>query len=164
MRRYRKDFSAVLSSSNSNMTKSRFLRLFILSMILIVVVLPTETYALYRNSVVPLVPYSWDEVHGPDWNTFEFYPSGGTVVFDRWVQIALGFAIFPFFGLGQDAKKMYRSWLLKTGCGRIFPCLYNHPSMKHSQSSLTSSRPNSLGSRVRLFFHKKQSDGSMLSS
>lgn len=31
--------------------------------------------------------------------------------------------MFLFFGLGKDAKNMYREWLLKVGLGRVFPIL-----------------------------------------
>ena len=162
MHRYRKDFSDVLSSSNSNLTKSRFLRLFILSMALIIVVLPTQCYVLYQNSVVGFLPYSWEAVHGPHWNDIELFPAGGTVLFDRWIQIAVGFALFPFFGLGQDAQTMYRKWLLKIGFGKVFPCLHRQTSASHRQGSSTSGHAHSLGSRTRLLFHKKHSEGSML--
>ena len=163
MRRYRKDFSEILGSANSNMTKSRFLRLFILSITLIAVVLPTQCYVLYENSIVALLPYSWDAVHGPDWQTIGFFPSYGTVLFDRWIEIAIGFALFPLFGLGNDAQKMYRKGLLKIGLGRIFPRLHYQTSPSPQNSSFRSSHTNSLGSRARLLFHKQQSEGSRFS-
>ena len=163
MRRYRRAFSEVLGSSNSNMTKSRFLRLFILSMALIIAVFPTQYYVLYRNSIVPLLPYSWDDVHGLDWNDIALIPTDGTVIFDRWIQIGIGFAIFPCFGLGQDAQKMYREALLKIGFGKIFPCLYRHPPLRPPRQSLASGLSSSLGTRARMFFHKRLSEGSMFS-
>ena len=163
MRKYRKDFSEVLTSSNSNLTKSRFLRLFLLAMTLVAVVLPTQFYVLYRNSVVPLLPYSWAAIHGPEWNNIPLIQSGGTVLFDRWIQVAAGFALFPFFGLGKDAQKMYRQGLLKIGFGRMFPCLHRQSHNRRSQNTLTNSLQNSFGSRARLFFHKKESEGSMQS-
>ena len=163
MRRYRKEFSGVLSSSNSSMTKSRFLRLFILSMITLAIVLPVDIYVLYTNASFPLLPYSWAAVHGPDWSTIEFVPADGVIPFDRWIMIASGFIIFPFFGLGQDAQIMYRKWLLKLGFGKIFPRLYRESPTGHSPHSPTSSNANSVGSRVRLFFHRKQSTGNPFS-
>ncbi len=163
MRRYRRDFSEVLSSSNSNLTKSRFLRLFLLSMTLIAIMLPTQSYVLYQNSIVPLIPYSWDLVHGPGWNQIFLVPAGGVALFDRWAQIAVGFAVFPFFGLGQDAQKLYRQGLLKMGFGRLFPCLHREPFNTAQQSSPNNSHAGSFSSRARLFFHRKQSRGSLFS-
>lgn len=165
MHRYRKEFSVVLNSSNSNMTRSRFLRLFLLSMTLVVVLLPTECYVLYENAIAPMLPYSWDAVHPSGWSSnMELVTSGGTVIFDRWTQIAVGFALFPFFGLGRDALIMYRKGLLKIGFGRVFPSLHRELRARPQQSSPTSSQAGSLGSRARLFLHIKKSKGSLLSS
>lgn len=163
MRRYRREFSEVLSSSGSNMTKSRFLRLFLLSMLLIAVVLPTQSYVLYQNSVYPLVSYSWRLVHGSDWNRVYLVPAGGVVIFDRWAEIAVGFVVFPFFGLGQEAQKMYRKGLLSMGFGRWFPSLQHEPPARAQQGSIANSHAASLSSRARLLFHRKQSRGSLFS-
>jgi len=95
MHRYRRDFSEILSSSNSNMTKSRFLRLFLLSMTLIAIMLPTQSYVLYRNSIVPLVPYSWESIHGPGWSEIFLVPAGGVVIFDRWARSRCTKAVPP---------------------------------------------------------------------
>lgn len=145
------------------MTKSRFLRLFFLSMTLIAILVPTQAYILYQNSVVPLIPYSWESIHGRGWDTVYIMPTKGVVIFDRWVQIAAGFALFPFFGLGQDAKKLYRKGLLKIGLGRVFPSLHHELSPRNQQGSLINDREGSFSSRARLFFHKKQSQKSSFS-
>jgi pheromone a factor receptor len=149
MRRYRKNFSDILTSSNSNQTKSRFLRLFWMAFILIVVAFPTQIYVLYENSVIPMIPYSWVAIHGSDWPTIELVPSGGTVLFDRWIQIGAGFVLFVFFGLGQDAKAMYRKWLIKVGFGRCFPFLCSQGRVKAQRWSATGS--NSRFSTKKLF-------------
>lgn len=46
-----------------------------------------------------------------------------TVLYDRWANLACGALVFLFFGLGRDAKNMYREWLVKIGLGRLFPVL-----------------------------------------
>jgi pheromone a factor receptor len=46
-----------------------------------------------------------------------------TVLYDRWINLACGCLIFFFFGMGKDAKGMYREWLIKVGLGRVFPVL-----------------------------------------
>ena len=137
MHRYRKTFSEVLLSANSNQTKSRFLRLFRISIVLILVVFPAEVYVLYKNSAVPMGPYRWSDVHGPTWWDIILVPSGGTVLFDRWMQIGAGLVLFIFFGLGQDAKAMYRRWLVKIGLGRLFPCLRSRAAIQQQDSSMT---------------------------
>ena len=163
MHKYRKDFASVLSASNSNMTKSRFLRLFILSLILIVIMLPTQLLVLFKNVTLPMSnPYSWSDVHGDEWNSVVLIPTGGSVRFDRWPQLAVGFLLFPFFGLGQDAQKMYRNGLLKIGVGRFFPCLHRERSSPQ-QDSLATGDTETRSSKARLIFQKKISQASFLS-
>ncbi len=147
MHRYRKNFSEVLVSANSNQTKARFLRLFWISIVLIMVVFPAEVYVLYENSVVPMGSYSWSNVHGPNWWDIILVPSGGAVLFDRWMQIGAGLALFIFFGLGQDAKAMYRRWLVKIGLGRCFPCLRSRAAIQQQDCSTTTSQSRFFGKR-----------------
>ncbi|KAL8725310.1 MAG: hypothetical protein Q9181_006464 [Wetmoreana brouardii] len=45
----------------------------------------------------------------------------GVVPLDRWITIVLGIFIFLFFGLGNDATKMYHKWWLKLDLGTNFP-------------------------------------------
>lgn len=45
------------------------------------------------------------------------------VLYDRWLNLACGFLVFLFFGLGKDAKNMYREWLVKMGLGRLISVL-----------------------------------------
>lgn len=161
IRKYRKDFSDILASSSTNLNKSRFLRLFLMSLTLIVFFLPLQFYVLYRNASFPQHPYSWTGVHGPSWAQIIEVPTHGSVIFDRWIRIALGFTIFTFFGLGKDATAMYRGWLLKLGFGRIFPSLNGRrqlPSASGNSSTFGSSRA-SLVSRAHSFLIKKLSRG-----
>lgn len=162
MRRYRKNFSEILVSSNSNLTKNRFLRLFLLSITLIITFIPLQFYVLFVNSVEPpLLPYSWDLVHSPQWEDIMLIPTGGKVYYDRWIQIALGFGVFVFFGLGQDAQTMYRKWLLNAGFGRVFPSLNRQPTRRAILP--TSSQTSSFGSKTRSFFKDRLFPISMLS-
>ena len=162
MRRYRKNFSEILVSSNSNLTKNRFLRLFLLSIALILTFIPLQFYILFFNAVeLPLLPYNWDLVHGPQWEDIMLIPTGGSVKYDCWIQIALGFGVFVFFGLGHEAQIMYRKWLLKAGFGRVFPGLHRQPNRRAILP--TSSRTGSFGSRTRSFFKERVFRISMLS-
>lgn len=162
MRRYRQNFSEILMSSNSNLTKNRFLRLFLLSIALIVTFIPLQFYVLFVNSASPpLLPYSWDLIHSPQWEDIMLIPTGGNVYYDRWIQIALGFGVFVFFGLGQDAQAMYRKWLLKLGFGRFFPGLHRQSTRRAILP--TSSQTDSFGSRTRNFFKHRLLRMSMLS-
>ncbi|SLM41278.1 GPCR fungal pheromone mating factor, STE3 [Lasallia pustulata] len=161
VRKYRKQFSDILASSSSNLNKSRFMRLFLMSLTLIVFFLPLQMYVLYRNASFPQHPYSWNNIHGPSWWQIIEIPTARSVIFDRWIRIALGFTIFVFFGLGKDATAMYRSWLLKLGFGSVFPSLtgqHQLPSPGGVSRTSGSSRAT-LARRAHHFFTKKLSRG-----
>lgn len=123
--KYRTRFAAILSSAGSNVSAQKFLRLFILSFIMILIILPLQTYVFYVNLVtsLPMHPYSWSRVHGAEWNTILKVPTGGVASFDRWIPIGGSISLFLFFGFGHDATAIYRSLLLKLGLGRFFPSL-----------------------------------------
>ena len=161
VRKYRKQFSDILASSGSHLNKSRFMRLFLMSVTLIVFFLPVQFYVFYRNSSFPQQPYSWTAIHGPSWWQIIEIPTDGSVVFDRWIRIALGFTIFIFFGLGKDATDMYRGWLLKLALGRIFPSLNRQNLLPPpgGVSGISGSSHGSFASRAHSFFSRKFSRG-----
>ena len=158
LRRYRKNFSAILAASNSGLTKSRFLRLLFVALGLILIILPTQCYAFYQTVAHPLETYSWDAVHGLEWWDILLVPTNGSVEMDRWVKLAAGFVVFFAFGFGREAKAMYRSWCLKVGLGKIFPRLRNDRLPSYSQSG-QSARTRLFSSKARDFFARKLSLG-----
>jgi pheromone a factor receptor len=119
--RYRKQFSDILRISNSNLTSSRFIRLLLLAVILVAVNLPLSFYVLYRNIIVGLIPYDWALVHGADWYFIHRLPTYDFVQFDRWISVGSGFLLFIFFGMGNDAARMYQGWLESAGIGKHLP-------------------------------------------
>ncbi|KAL8707490.1 MAG: hypothetical protein Q9220_007480 [cf. Caloplaca sp. 1 TL-2023] len=145
MQKYKREFSAILTASTSNLTESRFLRLFLLSASLILIFLPLQLYVLYRNTTVPLLPYSWRLVHGPEWMDIIMMPAHGVVPLDRWITVVLGIFVFLFFGLGTEATKMYRKWWAKLRLDPVSTPVYGqtpatHPSdLEHKNGSLASS-------------------------
>jgi pheromone a factor receptor len=153
--RYKAQFNTILSSSNTNLNQSRFIRLFLLALTLLLIFLPLQTYILYLNLAFPLHAYSWKLVHGPYWGSIIKVPTGGAVLFDRWIRVACGFLIFIFFGLGKDAITMYRTWLLKLGLGKIFPNLpHAHLRMASATETGNSSKLYLLSSKARSMFRK----------
>lgn len=155
MHKYRQEFSSILNSSSSNLTKSRFKRLFFMSSTLILIVLPVQFYVLYQNTSFPIYPFDWSAIHGPSRSDIIMVPTGGIVYYDHWIHIAVGFAVFFFFGLGKDAVNMYRTWLLKAKLGSIFPGLYRE--LPNARNHSTSTRAGSLTTRARMLFAKKRS-------
>jgi pheromone a factor receptor len=108
-------------------TRSRFLHLFIMATVVLLLLLPVETYLLFNHALDhrlgPLHPYSWSLVHN-DWNVIIFLSSKAVPVYwNRYGWIVYGYIVFAFFGLGKDAKAMYGGWLISLGLGRIFPSL-----------------------------------------
>ena len=150
LRKYRQDFSSVLSSSSSNLTKNRFLRLFIVSTVLIIVLIPTQTYLLFEFVKQINSPFSWKAVHGPSWSDIVLMPFHGVVGAEYWIQVVVGFLIFAVFGTGKDAQEQYRRWLLKTGLGKWFPSLHLTVGERRRLKSSTTSQTSSFGSQMRM--------------
>ncbi|KAL8848704.1 MAG: hypothetical protein Q9221_006314 [Calogaya cf. arnoldii] len=135
MRKYRREFSSILTASTSNLTKSRFLRLFLLSSSLVLIFLPLQLYIFFLNTSAELIPYNWDLIHNRHaWMDIILVPTHGVVSIDRWISVVLGIFIFLFFGLGSDATKMYRKWWVKLRLGTNFPGLYGQSSTLQAQS------------------------------
>lgn len=153
MRKYRKEFAEVLGSTGSNLTKSRFKRLFLMSATLIVIVLPVQFYVLAQNTSFQFIRYNWSAIHGKTWQDIVMVPTGGKVFYDRWVHIAIGLAMFLFFGLGAEALKMYHGWLMACGFHKVFPQLLRQTPT--SRNTSTTSFARFLPDRACQFFAKK---------
>jgi pheromone a factor receptor len=161
--KYRQQFSTILALSPSKLNKTRFLRLFILSTTSIVIFLPIAVYVFTRNLGHWKSPFSWSRVHSEDWpKLIVRVKTQGSVNFDRWITVGIGYAAFLFFGFGSDATKMYGAWLLGLGLGRFFPKL-SRAQMAVSNRAGSSARTSnatkigSMSSRARFIFHRKQS-------
>ncbi|KAI9818438.1 MAG: a-factor receptor [Pycnora praestabilis] len=154
LHKYRRQFSQILSGSSTSLNKSRFLRLFIISVVLTVIFLPVQLYLFSVNMSFPRLPYSWDLVHGPQWWNIVMVPTGGVVEFDRWIWIASGFLLFIFFGLGKDALDMYRRALVSLGIAKVFPSLTQQA---NTQTLYGNRTEGSFSSRAKLVFKKKHS-------
>lgn len=151
LHKYRSDFGLILRSSQSNLNKSRFLRLLFLGLTLLICILPLEFYTFYyslKNSL-PWHAYSWSQIHGPSWNTVIKVPVQGEVFVDRWAPIAAGFVIFGFFGFGRDATKIYCTILWFLGLGRCFPSVGNPLDSQHSSPPTAVSNSTTLIGTIR---------------
>jgi hypothetical protein len=104
---------------------------------------PATLYVLYFNIAFmpPSSRYSWKVVHGPHWGEVVKVPSYGHVMYDRWIHVTCAFFLLIFFGFGQDAMQMYRSWFSK--CGEL--------------GGLLSTRFSSFGSRAKTALSKSSS-------
>ena len=158
MRKYRREFAGVLAASSSGLNKSRFLRLLLTASILLFICLPLQMYAFSQNVSYPITALDWAQDHDPlRWQTFIAVQTFGAVYPDRWIRAPLGLPVFLCFGLGPEAKALYRSWLLSLGFGHIFPCLKRREGQTGRNTVNTSSGSSSLGSKARLFFSRQAS-------
>ncbi|TKA79987.1 hypothetical protein B0A55_02091 [Friedmanniomyces simplex] len=156
--RYRVAMGSILASSN--MSKNRFLRLYIFCIVLVVTFVPLQAYTLSQNLAQAREKYSWSALHDPaQFSMIYMMPSNGRVLPEAYIWLAGGFFIFIFFGLGKDAVAMYRAGLLAMGFDKLFPSLKPGYTPRHSVSGTISS----LGSKAKLMFKRKSSTSSWLS-
>ena len=151
LRRYRREFAAVLRSAASGMNRARFLRLFANALVFLVVYLPLQFFMLARNvGAAPITAWDWGVTHDPArWQTVVVVPAFGTVWPDRWVRASLGYAVFACFGLGADAKALYRQWFRALGFGVVFPSLEKGRGSSGGESGGRSAQGPSKGLRQR---------------
>jgi pheromone a factor receptor len=157
--RYRREFSRLVTARNT--TRSRFLRLFLMCMVFLIVVVPYSMYPFwyYCNE---MVLRGGDYEYSP--GMIFTFPSGGEIHIDKWGQIAMGYVTFLLFGTGTDAHNTYKKMLLAIGLGNIFPSLYiMRDSGSSTPSSFISARAwtSSCVSKAKSYFSK---GGSGLSS
>ncbi|KAL4916795.1 pheromone A receptor-domain-containing protein [Aspergillus aurantiobrunneus] len=151
LKRYRSQFNEIFRAASSGLSKSRFLRLFFLSFIMLLVLTPVQAYIVYMQIKMglPWHSYSWETVHGSSWSTIEMVPTGGEVYFDRWIPVGAGFMAFAFFGCGRDASMMYRLVLRPFGLDCCFSRLQTNStgSFPHDTSGSSGSRAHLIPGR-----------------
>ncbi|KAF1983484.1 STE3-domain-containing protein [Aulographum hederae CBS 113979] len=163
--RYRRDFSRLLQHNST--TRSRFFRLFIFSLLIVLGFLPASIMAFIANVSEKHTAYSFDETHA-DFDQIVLVPSYGQVFWDKWVEIACGFLAFAFFGTGADALRMYSHWLGKTGIAKVLPTIEPRTRDQEQTSRIGSATWASLASvsgKAKNVFGRKDSHiGTELSS
>jgi pheromone a factor receptor len=135
--RYRREFVRLISARNT--TKSRFIRLFTICIIIILIYVPYTFYLLATLVKSVINPYDWARVHDPTrFNSIIKVPAYGTVTLDRWAQVITGYIVFFVFGTGNDAHNTYKAMLLAVGLGRVSPSLHlRHESGSASPASFS---------------------------
>lgn len=149
---------------NNNTTKSRFLRLYLLSTACVIGLIPAQIYVLISSVSPGVDKFSWNAVHHPteySWDSIIMVPSNGKTFYDRWIWLSGSILIFAFFGFGRDAVKTYRELLLGVGMGRVIPSL--KPGYESSRRD-TVGTFSSLNSKARMYFGKRKDSGSATTS
>jgi pheromone a factor receptor len=165
--RYKSQVSSLLKTNKT--TSSRFLRLFVMSSIVIVFLLPSCFYELgflLLSKIPPMHAYSWSFVHS-NWDIIRKYPSLGLPVhWDRWMWISSGYIVFLCFGIGREARAMYRDCLLAMRLGRIISGLEKMGQSSTSESKDALACHGRVSSKARPLINRKRlsKKGSMTDS
>ncbi|PSN71205.1 STE3-domain-containing protein [Corynespora cassiicola Philippines] len=163
LHRYRSEFGRLVAANNS--TTSRFLRLMIMALIIIIACTSYSLFIFYRFASDLASTYDWDVVHGPRWNTYIQVPSNGSVSYDRWGHVIIGYLAFIVLGTGSDALYTYRKMLIWVGLGNWFPRLYNGRETSSPTSSTRSfarSFYSNVSEKAKGIFWRKSSMASIL--
>lgn len=165
---HRRSISSLLQSSNQ--TRTRFLRLFILSLLILAPALPSYIFTITKFiqpdpiTGAPLHSFSWSTVH-TDWNQVVLIPAGyGAPQWDRWCWIAYGYVIFFCFGVGEDARREYRSWAAACGFAQCFPSLRkegNGVKEMYSPNTSRGSVASYIAEKSKWVFAKSSRNGSV---
>jgi pheromone a factor receptor len=129
LHQHRTNLSSTLSrsSSTTSLSPRRFLKLFLMSLTLLIIYFPILIYYFYLNVSYPFHAYSFSYIHDPlYWPIIVFWqtadaPSG--MQYDAWCWVAMGFLVCCFWGWNEEAKELWRGWLVKLGLGRCWPRL-----------------------------------------
>lgn len=127
LRKHRGRLSSTLSSNGSGFNARKFMKLFFMSIFIIILYTPVTLAFLYFNLPLPLIPYSWSRVHNPEtWDPILYFT---TAQFNRlqyygWTPVVTGGFIFAYYGMNNEAIDMYRKFVGKwMGLGKIWPSL-----------------------------------------
>ncbi|CAK7901754.1 pheromone a factor receptor [[Candida] anglica] len=112
----RKDVSDLLRCTNSGLTSKKYLRLLVFSTLMILCLAPLTIYLFVDDSHNFTGSYNWSYIHWEGWSTvIPRADFGYHVTYPEWINIVLSIITFMVFGLGSEAMKMYKSFLVSTG-------------------------------------------------
>jgi pheromone a factor receptor len=135
-----------------------------MSLLVILLLLPSVLYQLVfilDGSYAPLHRYSWSLVHD-GWNVTVLVKSGGSPAhWHRWIWIACGYIVFAFFGIGSDARKMYKKWLVFVGLSKVFQSFFAQEGTENKSSSEFTWFV-SVSSKAKMLFTRKGSTASSM--
>ncbi|KAF2218493.1 pheromone A receptor-domain-containing protein [Elsinoe ampelina] len=118
LRLHRRTFAPLLSASST--TKARFVRLYLLALGFVLLVFPVTLYLLFQNWPRDPSPFDWGKVHDYQaWKQIAMVPCFGYVGVDKWMQVVAGGLVFGLFGVGSEARGMYKGWLRAVGLGGV---------------------------------------------
>lgn len=154
LHRYRRNFTTLLANNNTN--RSRFVRLFSICILWLMISIPLQIYVITQQASTPHTPFNWDLVHDPEaWQNIRMIPSNGSIAYTRYIWLVSAFMVFVFFGFGRDATKMYAKGLCAIGLDKCLPILKDDPVPARSTSH--SGTINSVSSKAKMLLTRKSS-------
>ncbi|KAG8623445.1 hypothetical protein KVT40_008421 [Elsinoe batatas] len=98
----------------------RFVRLYLLALGFVFLIFPVTLYLLFQNWPRDPSPFDWGRVHDYEaWKQIAMVPCLGSVGVDKWMQVVAGGLVFGLFGVGSEARGMYKGWLTGIGLGGV---------------------------------------------
>ena len=132
----------MLSHTSSGLDTGKFLKLFTLTGMLLVIYLPVLGYFFYTNVRQPFIKYSWNRIHDPlIWNQVLFFHTADfpETQYWPWVPIGFAFVLFFWYGLAHEGIECYRRTLVFCGFGSFWPSLKEpRPVRRNNRSNLSS--------------------------
>lgn len=126
LRKHRGRLSSTLSSNGSSFNARRFMKLFIVALSFLVIYLPVTMVFFYLNLPLPLTDYSWSRVHDPEtWFPILYYTLAQApgLQYYGWSPVLMGFFVFLYYGMSNEAIDMYRKFVGRIGFAKIWPSL-----------------------------------------
>lgn len=136
MKKYRKQFTTILKNSRSGTSKSRFIRLFLISLIMILAFGTISAFSCMEYMISPKEPYNFKKHHEKErWNLTVRVPEPLILAVLRWWAVAGCYVIFFIFGIGADAMAVYKQVLKKVGLDTHLPSWLNGARVKARTST-----------------------------
>lgn len=114
----RKDVKDILHCTNSGLNISRFARLLIFCMVIILIMFPFSIYSFVSDlsSASPTYRhYSFGETHNKALWSVILHFDPGVPLYSVWLYILMSYLVFLIFGLGSDALRMYSNFTRTIG-------------------------------------------------
>ncbi|CCH63105.1 hypothetical protein TBLA_0J01070 [Henningerozyma blattae CBS 6284] len=130
----RKDVGDILHCTNSGLNITRFARLLIFCLLILLVMFPFSIYTFVVELHQLHGSYSFEETHTKNimWDVIYKFDISHPI-YNIWLYILMSYLVFLIFGLGKDALRMYTKILRRVGLGCILD-KYNTYMENHKQS------------------------------
>ncbi|PWN87045.1 fungal pheromone STE3G-protein-coupled receptor [Acaromyces ingoldii] len=148
----RRQFAAVVASSDSGLNFNKYLRLLVMSGLQVVVWTPVSIYLFVRNqTTLPHKPYdSWNSVHRHFDMTYSYTKSSGLLTpalledleMGRWIGVCGALVLFLFLGTNIESMNEYRRWAsvvaspFSTRSRAAAKAAVGHPVVRRHESSV----------------------------